>query len=236
MSVNKDRPKAIVSLQNLPRRLGVIAIVLVLLSSLGQIIKYTIGNDHLLGFTPLFSLNGELNFPSYFSAGLHAFSAMLLLIVFSLKRNTIDGIYWLVLAVGFFYLSIDEAFSFHEGLSAPVQKLFGHARLSGFYLMAWALPGVLIAGIVGLSYLKFLMRLAPATRNAFLISAAIFLGGALGMEMIGSWYMEAYGYENPVYPTMWTIEESMEMGGIIYFIRSLLQYLRAEYESLTLFL
>jgi hypothetical protein len=215
-------------LQRLPWLLTLTAVSLVILSSLGQLIRFTTDHDHLWGFTPLFSLNAELNAPSFFSASILALAATILLFIFTLKQRSGDGRYWFVLSLGFFYLCVDEALSLHELLIAPTQQMFGREQLSGFYLMAWALPGLLGAVILALTYLRFLWRQPASTRIAFIISGSLYLGGALGLEMMGSWYMEFYGWDNPGYTLLWTVEESMEMAGVILFIRALLNLIQSE--------
>lgn len=62
----------------------------------------------------------------------------------------------------------------------------------------------------------------------FFLSGALFVFGALGIEMIGGyiWTLEGYGNESLAYRICITIEESFEMLSIIYFISTLLAYIK----------
>ena len=84
------------------------------------------------------------------------------------------------------------------------------------------MAGVLILGLL---FLKFLLRLPPLTRWSFLGAGAVYLGGAIGIEMIGGRYAESHGDENLTYQLLTHLEESMEMAGMIVFIHALLRYL-----------
>jgi hypothetical protein len=121
-------------------------------------------------------------------------------------------------------MAIDEAWSFHEMLVDPVRGLLGHDSLGMFYY-AWVIPGMAGVGILALLFLGFLLRLPSSTRWSFLAAGTIYLGGAIGIEMIGGRYGEAYGFENLTAQLMTHLEESMEMAGMIVFIFALLRYL-----------
>ena len=47
-------------------------------------------------------------------------------------------------------------------------------------------------------------------------------GGAIGVELIGGRYLELHGVENLTYAMITTVEESLEMAGVIIFIWALL--------------
>jgi hypothetical protein len=72
--------------------------------------------------------------------------------------------------------------------------------------------------------MKFLLHLPAKTRLRFLIAATIYLGGAIGVELFGSQHAELYGYENLTYSMIATLEESLEMTGLIVFIWALMNY------------
>jgi hypothetical protein len=62
-------------------------------------------------------------------------------------------------------------------------------------------------------------------------AATLFLGGALGVELVGSRYAEFHGGENLTYNIIATVEESLEMAGVIVFIYALLKYIADNYEE-----
>lgn len=131
---------------------------------------------------------------------------------------------------GFLYIAFDEAFQIHEKLIWPFQRLIGEDNLGIFYF-AWVIPAIFIVIMLGLFFLKFLLYLSVTERNRFLLAAALYLGGAIGMELIGGRHVELYGEENWGYSTITTLEESLEMAGLIFFIWALLKYCEAHYSS-----
>lgn len=86
--------------------------------------------------------------------------------------------------------------------------------------------------ILALFFLGFLLRLPSCTRRFFLGAGAIYLGGAIGVEMIGGYYAEVYGFDSLEYQLIAHAEESLEMAGIIVFIYALLRYLADHYPTI----
>jgi hypothetical protein len=126
------------------------------------------------------------------------------------------------LGIIFVCLSIDEACSIHELISYALQKKH---QFHGLLHFAWVIPGLLFAAVVGLSYVRFLLRLPRRTALLFVISGAIYVGGAVGMEMVGGAYADRHGEENFTYQFLGDIEETMEMLGIGIFAVTLLGHL-----------
>jgi hypothetical protein len=121
------------------------AAVLVVLAGVGtQCVKYLLGFDHMRGLVGLFDLDYERNVPALFSVCLLG-AAFLLLATIALlekQRRGPDVLPWSVLAVGFFLMSVDESWSFHEKLNQPVRALLGAD--GGMLLYAWVLPGMVL--------------------------------------------------------------------------------------------
>jgi len=214
--------------------LGVIAEVLVTISLAGQLIRYVGGHDHVYGLLipseKLFNVDYEQNITTLFSVFLLLCAAFLLGLISILKRQrrNPDCSKWMILTCGFIYLATDEGWSFHEMLIEPIRKLLGHDSL-GVFFFAWVLPAMAGVVILALFFLRFLLRLPPSARWSFLGAGAIFLGGAIGAEMLGGRYAESHGYDNLTYQLITHLEESMEMAGIIVFIYALLRYLAEHY-------
>ncbi len=57
------------------------------------------------------------------------------------------------------------------------------------------------------------------------MAATLYVGGAIGFELIGGRYSELHGAQNLTYSMIATTEESLEMAGVIFFIRALLVYI-----------
>ncbi|MFQ5509062.1 MAG: hypothetical protein ACE5FN_06975 [Leptospirillia bacterium] len=195
----------------------------------GLVSQYGFGHDFLLGLVPLFDFDREFNAPSIFSVGLLLLATGLLAVIAAERRRVAGGgsLYWLGLSGVFLFVSMDELLSFHEMMIEPIRQMLG---VGGVLYFAWVIPygiGVLFLGVL---YGVFLFRLPRSVRNLMLLSAVVFLGGALGVEMAGAWYMDQYlvrqdQHRDLIYALITTCEESLEMIGVILFIRALHVYI-----------
>lgn len=211
--------------------LGAVAILLVLISTWGQVEKYILGHGFLAELAPLFYVDTEHNIPTYFSVLLILLAALLLLIIsiLTVKHRLPHGSKWVILSFGFLLMALDETFQFHERLNIPVGKLLGEGSLGVFYF-PWTIPGIALVIVLGVFFLRFLFHLPATIRFRFMMAAMIYLGGAIGIELIGSQHAELFGYENWTYSMIATLEESLEMTGLIVFIWALLSYSAHNYK------
>lgn len=211
-----------------PRRiiavLAVIALLLISLSLFGQIMKYVFGHPSVFGFVLLFSVDDEFNVPSFYSGFLLLTCAALLAVCARLADEQQHGfrIQWWALSLMFIYLAFDEQVGIHERLIAPIQERF---HPEGIFMFAWVIVALPLVIVFALASIPFLRGIPSRTRNLFLVAGAMYVGGALGMEMVGSWYTDTFGDENLVYNIVVTIEESLEMFGCVAFIYALLDHL-----------
>ncbi len=118
-------------------------------------------------------------------------------------------------------MGFDEAFQAHERLNDPIRRVLGGGRL-GVFSFAWVVPGLVLEFLLMLVFLRFLVRLPAPTRRRVVLAAALYLGGSIGMEMLGGWLVELHGPNSWQYTTVTTIEEGMEMAGLISFVWALL--------------
>lgn len=85
-----------------------------------------------------------------------------------------------------------------------------------------------------LSFVRFLAALPARIRRLILIAGTVYVGSALGVEMLDGYYAQMYSNDNMMYSILTTIEESMEMLGIIIFIYALLSYIGSYMKGLNL--
>ena len=161
--------------------------------------------------------------PAWYSSILLLTAAVLLAVVATAALNQRDRWWkhWTALASLFCLLSLDEAASFHESLILPLQTHFG---ANGIFIFAWVIPGIFFVGAVGLAFLKFVLNLDRHTRNRFILSGSLFVGGALGMELVGGAFMDALGEEHIFYILAAATEETLEMLGVTLFIIAILKH------------
>lgn len=198
-----------------------------------QTFRLFLGHSYMRGLVPLFDFDREHNFPSYYSAASLAFCALLLsLIALSPRTGRADLRCWRGLAILFGCLSVDEAVGLHEKLIIPLQSVLG---ASGFLYYAWVIPYGLLVLVLGLSLTRFLRRLPPPTRRQFLLAAALYLSGALGLELFGGRYYEAHhGAADLHYTLLTTAEELLEMVGVVVFIDALLSFMALQVDGFML--
>jgi hypothetical protein len=123
----------------------------------------------------------------------------------------------------FLVMAIDESATLHEGLSEPTRALLGVGG-SGLLYFAWIIPALVVLFVLALLFFRFILHLEMPYRGIFLLSGSIYIGGAIGVEVLGGSYIEEYGIFNFSYSLIATAEETMEMFGIIIFIYGLLRY------------
>lgn len=207
------------------KALGGLIGFLALCSLMGQISKYFLGHGRLLGFVHQFYLGGEGNISTYF-ATLFLLSAALLLAV--IARHAYESMepyrrHWAILALIFAYLSIDEFAMLHEHLGTLTEEYL----LAGeFFTYAWIIPASGLLVLFGIGYLRFFLHLSSRWQVLFATSAVIYVGGAIGLEMIGGWFLIDTARHPFSYQLVVTVEEVMEKAGAALFIYSLLEYIR----------
>lgn len=207
--------------------LASVAAILLLASIAGQVVKYGFGHDHVFGLVRLFNVDDEMNLPTWYASMTLAASSVLLALIGFARRTAgkADSWYWLGLSLVFLYVSADEAAFMHELLNPVLRQSL---VLPGLLYYGWVSAGIVVVAVGGLLYARFVWRLPRPIRRAFILAAALYLGGALGVEMLGAAHAYRYGVDNLGYSIWTTIEEALEMAGVIVFIHGLLRQLEAD--------
>jgi hypothetical protein len=179
----------------------------------------------------LFDLDAEGTMAVWFSSGMLAFAAAVLLFLAVAERELPGGSprRWGGLSAVFWYLSLDEAISIHEHLTRPMRAILGpRFRLGGVLHHAWVAPAMLAVGVLVAVYVPFLRRLPRPTSRMFVIAGAVFIGGAVGWEVIGGLVELSGPASTPgrmgTLMVCAALEETMEMAGVVLFIDALLGY------------
>ncbi len=206
--------------------LGSIALYLCVQSLVGKAVEYELGTHStyfIYQFVRLVNVNRESSLPTWYASTLLLIAAVLLAVIAYAQRfrHAPYARHWGGLAAVFLYLSVDEGAEIHEKLTAPLQDEF---NTTGYLFFAWAIAGAVFVVVVGLLYLRFVMRLPNRTRALFLLAAALYVGGALGLDAVGAnkWYEE--GGTSLTFSAIGTVEEFCEMLGLVVFIYALLSY------------
>jgi hypothetical protein len=197
---------------------------LIVASLAGQCARYLWRAQNPWGLVRLFDVNAEGNVPTWFSSSMLLVCALLLGRICAAKKGegAREARYWGGLALIFLGLSMDETASFHELTITPLRSAL---QAGGVLFFTWVVPGAVFLLAFVVTYLRFFLQLPPLTRRGFLIAGAIYVGGALGMELVGGYHAAAHGQFNLGFSILTTVEEFGEMLGIILFIRALLLYM-----------
>jgi len=178
------------------------------------------------------NMDGEQSLPALFSTAL-LWTVGLLAggIACADGLSRLKRIQWGVLGGIFIFLGIDESTSLHERLIHPIRE---GLNLSGIFYFAWVVPFAILLLVFLVAYTPFLLQLPKDTRWRIVLAGVLYVGGALGCELIDGAWASVHGGENAVYAVLVTIEESLELLGCIVMIRALLLHISAYHPELRL--
>ncbi|MEG4275839.1 MULTISPECIES: hypothetical protein [unclassified Microcoleus] len=204
-----------------------VVVCLVVLSFLSQMTLYLLPDYPSRDFLASgFNVDHEGNIPTFYSFLTLLFSSLLLGAIAHAKN--LDSCryknHWKILSFIFLYLSLDEVSQWHEKLVNPMRSLI---NATGLLYFSWVVPMGFLVAIFLLSYSKFLFHLPVYTRKLFVAAGALYIGGAIGMEMLAGYIVYTTGgsSETLSYVIVTTIEELLEMLGIVVFVHALISYI-----------
>lgn len=217
-----------------PRRiliaLVILTCVLATLSIIGEyLLETAVDSDEqpvlALGLD-LFSVNSEETIPTWYSTVILLIAAALLALIASAKRASADPLkyYWAGLALVFLYLSLDEGAAIHEIVSDSVQA---NLNTTGFLYFGWHVVALPVLAVFGLVYVRFLLRLTPRTRNLLILAGLIYVGGAFFVEGLSANQYYLDDEASLRYLAIGTVEEFLEMLGVVVLIYALLDHMAA---------
>ena len=175
----------------------------------------------------LLSVDAEANVPTWLSTALLLTAGLALWGAGVVARRSGDRWHrhWTFLAVVFCYLSLDELAQIHERLSRIVARVL---PTHGFLAFGWVLVAAPLVAALGLAYLRFLAALWHPVGRLFVLAGAVYVGGALGVEMLSGWIYDGVGEVTVGYVLASTAEELMEMLGVALFLYAVTSHLRRE--------
>lgn len=226
-------PSLVLSPHRVARAMAFIVLALVLLSIVNSIIGMFFGRI-ILTFSVA---ENDVSLAAYYSA-LSLLLASILLTTIALIHRAEDhpryALRWAILAAIFLYLSCDEMLMLHERMGMVLMSVLGRLGYepTGFLSYPWVILYALLLIVFAVAYFRFWLDLPGRIRRLFLIAGALFVVGALGLEMFSAWYeytfgpWEVYRFGSQIVLVFSThLEELMEMLGIIIFVYALLSYL-----------
>ena len=159
----------------------------------------------------------EDSFPTWYSASALLLTSGCLWVKARSSGRKQDSLvwHWYGLAIGFLLLSVDEIAGVHETFNSVIE-------------ISWAIPGGILALFLAGVYLMFLLQIERRLAVQFILGGALFVGGAVGVELLTEPYLENDELNTLPY-NLWTaVEEGMEMGGVLVFLRALLYSMKGD--------
>ena len=74
-------------------------------------------------------------------------------------------------------------------------------------------------------YVPFLRRLPKASRWRFIVAGGVFVSGAVGVEVFSGAVRDSFGFEDPRFALISTLEELLELVGVALFLRALVLHM-----------
>ena len=206
-------------------------VVILSLGILREVVVHMIGTGTALKDMRQLALDAEHSLPAWYESFLMLAASGLLGMLAALAphNDSRNRLPWMLLAVIFLVMSIDEVVAFHEVSMAPLRDAF---KLTGFLYFAWVVVAAPILLVLALYFIPFLLRLPRCTAVRFCIAGALFVGGAFGLEFVGGYYASSLGVESVAYKITASLEECLEITGMTLFVLSLLQHLATNQPSL----
>ena len=181
-----------------------------------QYIEYRIADVHWL-VLQMFDVDVEDSVPTWYSSSALLFSAALAYLKYIQVKASPGRYYWLIMAAGLAFLSLDEIAGFHEALNTLTE-------------VSWAVPALGVVAVAGVLYLRFLLSLPRRTMLLLVMAGGIFLAGAVGVELATESYADDDLLNTLAY-NLWTaVEEGLEMLGVVVLVYGLLDSLQGEME------
>jgi hypothetical protein len=209
--------------------LAICILVIVCASSGIKVLATVTGYGTMHGLVRFFDVDQENNLPTWYAAATLLFSSLLLALISAAepyRKRT-----WLGLSAIFLALSVDEVASFHEIFIAPIRGVLG---ASGVLYFAWVLPAAVLVAVVATMYARWFFSLPARTRMLAAGAGVLFVGGALGVEMIGGLLVSRGEGDAFSYTVAATFEETLEMTGVLVWISTLLDYAKTNRYEVTI--
>jgi hypothetical protein len=170
-------------------------------------------------------VNGEGNLPSWISVLLLGGVALLLFAVARLRRrHGLDApVEWALLGWFAVAMSLDEMTSIHEAVGAQIDERMWLPVIAGY---GWILPGAAVAAGGAFVGWRALRSLPRHTRRALVAGAAVFVTGALALEVVEAILTDETGRFGAGPKLVTGAQELLEMLGTVMVLRVLLQEAR----------
>ncbi len=223
-----ENPVVTLDSSRVAKQLAVLAAFVIALDLLALAFALISGHDSVFGLLGLLDLDKERGVGMLFQVLLLLTNAALFYAVAVAHRKSLAPAGpWRFLACVFVFLSLDEFAFVHERLMTVMSTL---VSAEGFLTFSWIIPYGIAVAVLAIFIGPRILKLPMLPRKLLLLAATVYLSGALGMEALGGYRMDMIGGEAArpelIYELLTTVEESLEIAGLILSIRALLELLK----------
>jgi hypothetical protein len=209
--------------------LAVVIIVLSVVSFVGEIVSdfVIVDNKYVDRIVEWIDVNREGSIPTWYGTITLASCAVLLglIAVDAARHRKPFPFHWAALGVIFALLSVEEILGVHSEATGRLRELVSITDGPG-YAIALALIALVGLAIVALLFGRFYLHLPARWRTWFTIAAVIYAIGVFASDAVGDYLITSAGEPTLAYDIVLTIEEALEMTGVLIFIVMLLEYIR----------
>ncbi|MEP2704904.1 MAG: hypothetical protein ABJN98_08975 [Roseibium sp.] len=226
MKTADTKPNIDLPLEGMKKIVVVSVVILVIMAAVRDIYLHVYGTETALRGLNMFRLDAENNFGAWFASLMLASNAFLAFMCARSARAENDGPVsrnWFLISVILVCMSFEEIVGFHERTNDPIR---GILNVDGLLYYAWVIPGAFLVAVVGAFFLPFLWKIPRRTAYGLFIAGAIYVSGALGMELIGALLVSQGEFESNQYRLAVLLEETMELSGLAILFWVLSDYIR----------
>lgn len=215
------------------RVIGTCLLVLAAALAVGHLAVHTLAELDVITFegrlVKAFDMDEEVSIPTWVSVMLLMGIAVVLMLIAAATGARAQRRWWVVFAIGFVALSLDEGAALHESLMYTTRNLLGIT--GGPFWYAWVIPVGIALLIMAPFVIRFVLSLPRRTSIMLLASAAVYATGAIGVEIASATAgaeIEAFDrdeHDSAVW-LMACVEESLEILGLVLMMITSLLHLR----------
>jgi hypothetical protein len=200
-----------------------VAVVLLLLSAISDVAY--LGWGRLGRPQAALDLDREGNVPTWWSSFQVGLLALLCFHLSRRDRGRRGGrpVAWLLCGAALLYVSVDEVAQLHEQLNAVFHDLAG--RSDGIFRFGWVFLALPVVAVFVVVMFPLLLSLPRPVAAELLAGGAVFLLGAVALEVVGSALLSA-GWSRTSFPFVleYHAEEFFEMTGVAVAFHAVARY------------
>jgi hypothetical protein len=215
------------TLRRVRHLLVVVVVLLALGNALALVFRHLTGNAEVFGFVEFADLAQELSLGTWI-ASLLLLATGALAGISGVADDREGGRWrrnWYALGALLAFMSLDEVAVVHERVADLTRRALD---TSGAFHFAWTIPAAVIVVVFAVAQARFVRGLPAPTRRRLLLAGAVFVGGAMGLELVESAvYTSAGNVMTATFDVLSAVEEVLELTAVSLALLTLAEHLLA---------